>query len=182
MKNIIATICIAAAAVAGAEMKVAVVSLEVLIKNHPNHETNRTLVKSTADDYRKKMETYQEQAKALMDEGKKFQSDWQNPMLSASSKADLQKKLEGIQRKLFAAQQDMRAQDQRYQDELADLQQRLFKIEKKDVEDKIAEFAKAGGYDMIVDVAACGFVKPEHDVTDAVLAKMGVDPSKKKTE
>ena len=142
MKRMVMGLCVAAALVAGAEMKFATVNLETLVKNHPNHESNRTLVKSTADDYRKKMEARQEQAKALVEEGKKLQSDWQNPMLSAAAKADLQKKLDGIQRKLFAAQQEMRADDQHYQEELADLQQRLFKIEKKDIEAKIAAFAK----------------------------------------
>ena len=100
-------------------------------------------------------------------------------MLSDSAKAELQKKLDGIQRKLFAAQQEMRAEDQHYQEELADLQQRLFKIEKKDIEAKIAAFAKEKGYDMIFDAAACGFSKPELDVTDAVLKVMGVDTPKK---
>ena len=179
MKRIAIGVCLLAAMVAGAEMKFATVNLETLIKNHPNHESNRTLVKSTADDYRKKMETRQEEAKALVEEGKKLQSDWQNPMLSAAAKADLQKKLDGIQRKLFALQQEMRADDQHYQEELADLQQRLFKIEKTDVEAKIAAFAKEQGYDMIFDVAACGFAKPEMDVTGAILKLMGIDKSKK---
>ena len=178
MKKIVVGMCLFAAVAASAEMKVATVNLETLVKNHPSHESNRTLVKSTADDYRKKMESRQDDVKALVEEGKKLQSDWQNPMLSASAKADLQKKLDGIQRKLFAAQQDMRADDQRYQEELADLQQRLFKIEKKDVEEKIAAYAKEMEYDLIIDVAACGFSKPELDVTDAVLKKMGVDKPK----
>lgn len=177
-KAMIAGLCMAAAMAASAEMKFGTVSLEVLIKNHPNHESNRTLVKSTADDYRKKMEARQEQAKALMEEAKKIQTDWQNPMLSASAKSDLQRKIEGIQRKFYSAQQEMRAEDQHCQEELSDLQQRLFKIEKKDIEAKIAEFAKEQGYDMIVDVAACGFSKPELDVTEGVLKKMGVDKPK----
>jgi len=84
-KAMIAGLCMAAALVASAEMKVGTVNLETLIKNHPNHESNRTLVKSTADDYRQKMESRQEQVKALMEEGKKIQSDYQNPMLSASA-------------------------------------------------------------------------------------------------
>lgn len=179
MKKLIACTCIALAMIAGAEMKLGVVSLEVLIKNHPSHASNKTLVKSTADDYRKKMETHQEQMKSLMEEGAKVQSDSRNPMLSAGAKADLQKKWEGIQRKAYAAQQEMRADDQRFQEELADLQQRLFKIEKRDVEAKIGEFAKSEGYDLIVDIAACGFAKPELEVTDAVLKRMGIDPAKK---
>ena len=178
MKRMIMGLCVAAGLVAGAEMKFATVNLETLVKNHPNHESNRTLVKSTADDYRKKMEARQEQAKALVEEGKKLQSDWQNPMLSAAAKADLQKKLDGIQRKLFTVQQEMRADDQHYQEELADLQQRLFKIEKKDIESKIAAFAKEQGYDLIFDVAACGFSRPELDVTGAILKEMGVEKPK----
>jgi len=178
MKRIVVCACVVAAAVAMADMKLGTVNLETLIKNHPSHDSNRTLVKSTADDYRQKMEARQEQAKALMEEGKKIQSDYQNPMLSAAAKADLQKKMEGLQRKLYAAQQEMRAEDQHYQEELAELQQRLFKIEKKEVEEKIAAFAKDQGYDMIVDVAACGFSKPELDVTEAVLKAMGVEKPK----
>ena len=177
-KAMIVGLCMAAALVASAEMKVGTVNLETLIKNHPNHESNRTLVKSTADDYRKKMEARQEQAKALMEEGKKIQSDYQNPMLSAAAKTDLQKKMDGLQRKLYALQQEMRADDQHYQEELADLQQRLFKIEKKDVEAKITEFAQEQGYDLVVDVAACGFSKPDLDVTEAILKKMGVEKAK----
>ena len=179
MKKIVFSCVCMAAAVRSAGTKLGVVNLEILIKNHPSHESNRALVKSTADDYRKKMEARQEKAKALVDEGKKIQSDWQNPMLSAVAKADLQKKLEEVQRKLFAIQQELRTEDQRCQEELADLQQRLFKIEKADVETKLAEFAKDEGYDLIVDAAACGFVKPDMNVTDAVLKKMGVKEPKK---
>ena len=151
MKKIVFSCVCMAAAVVSAGTKLGVVNLEILIKNHPSHESNRALVKSTADDYRKKMEARQEKAKALVDEGKKIQSDWQNPMLSAVAKADLQKKLEDVQRKLFTIQQELRTEDQRCQEELADLQQRLFKIEKTDVETKLAEFAKDEGYDLIVD-------------------------------
>ena len=136
-------------------------------------------MKSTADDYRKKMEARQDKIKALVEEGKKLQSDWQNPMLSATAKSDIQKKLEDVQRRMYAVQQEMRAEDQRCQEELADLQQRLFKIEKADVEKCLAEFAKEKGYDIIVDVAACGYSRPELDVTGEVLKKMGVKNPKK---
>ena len=85
MKKLIACTCIALAMVAGAEVKLGVVNLEVLIKNHPSHASNKTLVKSTADDYRKKMETHQEQMKSLMEEGAKVQSDSSNPMLRAGA-------------------------------------------------------------------------------------------------
>ena len=44
---------------------------------------------------------------------------------------------------------------------------------------KLAEFAKESGYDMILDQAACGYVKPTFDVTDLILKKMGVKTPKK---
>ena len=179
MKKILFSCLCMVTVVATATVKMGTVNLETLIKNHPSHESNRTLVKSTADDYRKKMDARQEKIKALVEEGKKHQSDWQNPMLSAVAKADLQKKLEDVQRRMYAIQQEMRAEDQRCQEELADLQQRLFKIEKKDVETRISEFAKEEGYDLIVDIAACGFAKLELDVTDKILKKMGVKNPKK---
>ena len=59
--------------------------------------------------------------------------------------------METIQQKLFSLQQEMRADDQHYQNELADLQQRLFKIEKTEVEKKINEFAAESKFDLIVD-------------------------------
>ena len=65
------------------------------------------------------------------------------------------------------------------QEDLADLQQRLFKIEKKDVEQNIAKFAKDEDYDLIIDEAACGFAKSGLNVTDAILKKMGVEKPKK---
>ena len=177
-KIVFSCACMAAVAVSAA-VKMGTVNLETLIKNHSGHESNRTLVKSTADDYRKKMEARQDKIKALVEEGKKLQSDWQNPMLSATAKSDIQKKLEDVQRRMYAVQQEMRAEDQRCQEELADLQQRLFKIEKADVEKCLAEFAKEKGYDIIVDVAACGYSRPELDVTGEVLKKMGVKNPKK---
>jgi Skp family chaperone for outer membrane proteins len=180
MKKIIAGICVAGAMAVTAGTKIAVVNLETLVKNHPSHESNRALVKTTAEDYRKKMEAKQEQLKKLVEEGKKLQSDWQNPILSAAGKSELQKKMETIQQKLFAGQQEMRADDQHYQNELADLQQRLFKIEKTEVEKQIREYAKAEGFDLVVDAAACGFAASKLDVTDAILKKMGVDPKKNK--
>lgn len=179
MKKVFFSCVCMAAAIASASVRIGTVNLEILIKNHPSHESNRKLVKSTADDYRKKMESRQNSLKSLVEEGKKYQSDWQNPMLSASAKADIQGKIEGVQRKMYAIQQEMRSEDQRYQEELSDLQQRLFKIEKKDVEVQLAEFAKSEKYDLIVDIAACGFSKPELDVTDAVLKRMGVENPKK---
>lgn len=169
--------CMAALAVS-AEMKIATVDMVRLVRMHPSHETNRTLIKTTDKDYKTKLEARQEAIKTLADEGKKAQDDLQNPMLSPAAKADAQKKLEDVQRRFLVAQQDLRTAAQHFQNELADLETRLLKLETEDVRAKIAAFAKDKGFDLIVDQAALGYAKEALDVTDAVLASMGVESKK----
>ena len=60
MKKIVFSCVCMAAVAASAGMKLGAVNLEILIKNLPSHESTRALVKSTADDYRNKMEARQE--------------------------------------------------------------------------------------------------------------------------
>ena len=112
MKKIVLSMVLAVAAVCAAEMKIATVNMVDLVRLHPNHESNRALVKSTDKDYKAKLERQQEAAKTIADEGKKVQADLMNPMFSQSAKADAQKKLEDVQRRFLAAQQELRASAQ----------------------------------------------------------------------
>ena len=109
MKKMMMALALAAAMGASAELKVGTVNMVDLVRLHPNHESNRALVKSTDKDYKAKLERQQEAAKTIADEGKKVQADLMNPMFSQSAKADAQKKLEDVQRRFLAAQQELRA-------------------------------------------------------------------------
>ena len=180
MKRLIACVCVAAAMAASAELKLGTVNLETLIKNHPSHESNRTLVKSTADDYRTKMEARQVQAKALMEEAKKIHSDSQNPMLSASAKAEAQKKLDGMQQKVNAARQDLIRSEQSYRETMNDLETRLLKMETSDIRAKIAAYAKEKKLDLVIDSTMAAYAADALDVTDDILRAMKVDPAKRK--
>ncbi len=180
MKKILMGIALAAAVCASADMKIGTVNMVDVVRLHPNHESNKALVKSTDKDYKAKLDRQQESAKAIADEGKKVQADLMNPMLSASAKAEAQKKLEDVQRRFLAAQQELRSAAQHYQGELTDLETRLLKIETEDIRAKINAYAKANGYDIIADSTMLAFSRESIDVTDEILKAMNVDPAKRK--
>ena len=179
MKKIVLSMVLAVAAVCAAEMKIATVNMVDLVRLHPNHESNRALVKSTDKDYKAKLERQQEAAKTIADEGKKVQAELMNPMFSQSAKADAQMKLEDVQRRFLAAQQELRASAQHFQNELTDLETRLLKLETEDIRAKINAFAKANGYDIIADSTMLAFSKDSLDVTDEILKALKVDPAKR---
>ncbi len=180
MKKILMGIALAAAVCASADMKIGTVNMVDLVRLHPNHESNKALVKSTDKDYKAKLDRQQESAKAIADEGKKVQADLMNPMLSASAKTEAQKKLEDVQRRFLAAQQELRSAAQHYQGELTDLETRLLKIETEDIRAKINAYAKANDYDIIADSTMLAFSRESIDVTDEILKAMNVDPAKRK--
>ena len=180
MKKIILGMALAATMCAAAELKVGTVNMLDLVRLHPNHESNKALVKSTDSDFKSKLEKMQEEGKAIAEEGKKLQADLMNPMFSASAKADAQKKMEDVQRRFLAAQQDLRNAAQHFQSELADLETRLLKIETDEIREKINAYAKAKKFDIIADSTMLAFSSASLDVTDDILKAMKVDPAKRK--
>ena len=180
MKKVMMMAAVAAAFAATAAMKIGTVNMVDLVRLHPSHESNRTLVKTTDKDYKTKLDAKQDELKEIADEGKKLQSDLQNPMLSASARAEAQKKMEGVQQRFLANQQEMRQMAARYQSDLSELESRLLKIETEEIRAKINAYAKKNGYDIIADSSMLAFSKDSLDVTDDVLKALGVDPAKRK--
>ena len=180
MKKIMMMAAMAAALTVTAEVKIGTVNMVDLVRLHPNHESNRTLVKTTDTEYKAKLDAKQEELKEIADEGKKSQSDLQNPMLSTQARAAAQKKLEGIQKRFLDGQQEMRQMATRFQNDLGELESRLIKLETEDIRAKISAYAKEQGYDFIADGTMLAFAKESYDVTDEILKSMGVDPAKRK--
>jgi len=180
MKKIVLLAAMAAALATVAEMKIGTVNMVDLVRLHPDHEKNRTLVRTTDTDYKVKLDAKQDELKEIADEGKKAQSDLQNPMLSAQARAAAQKKLEGVQQRFLNGQQEMRLMATRFQNDLGELESRLLKIETDDIRAKINAYAKAHGYDLIADGTMLAFSKETYDITDEILKSMGVDPAKRK--
>ena len=180
MKKAIILAAMAAVLTAAAEMKFGTVNMVDLVRLHPDHEKNRTLLKTTDSEYKAKVDAKQDELKEIADEGKKAQEDLQNPMLSASARAEAQKKLEGIQKRFLDGQQELRQMVTRFQSDLSELESRLIKLETEEVRAKIKAYAEANGYDFIADSTILAFAKESYDVTDEILKAMGVDPAKRK--
>ena len=179
-KMVLAVMAAAAAIVASAEMKVGVVDMMALIKNHPNYDSNKELLTSTDKDYQKKLDAIKGEGETLQEEGKKLAEQVRSPMLAAKARADVEKRLSEIQQKLIAIEQRYRSEALRCRQDLQDLEGRLLKTTTEDLRKRLAKFAGEKGYDFVLDKAATPFAKDSYDVTDDMLKAMNVDPSEAK--
>ena len=161
---------------AHADMKIGTVDLMVLIRNHPNYESNKSLLASTDKDYQKKVEVIKDEGEKLQAEGKKLAEQFRNPMLAAKAKTETEKQLMEIQQKLIGIEQRYRAEVSRCRQDLQDLEARLLKATTEDLRKRIAKFAEKTGYDLVLDKTAAPFAKPAFDVTNDMLKELGVDP------
>ena len=176
-KNLIfAAVVLTAAMSASADMKVGVVDLMVLIRNHPNYDSNKELLTSTDKDYKKKLEGIKSEGEALQEEGKKLAEQVRSPILAVKAKADMEKQLMDIQQKLMGIEQRYRSEALRCRQDLQDLEGRLLKTTTDDIRKRIAKFAEDKGYDFVFDKTATPFAKADYDVTDEMLTAMNVDP------
>ena len=65
MKKALFVAVIAAAGAVSAEMKLGVVDMMKLVRNHPSYETNRTLLTSTEKDYKKKLDALKSEVEEI---------------------------------------------------------------------------------------------------------------------
>ena len=180
MKKTAIALAILASLSAFADLKIGTVNMIHLVELHPTHESNKALVKSSNDDFKAKLDEKQDALKAMLDDARKTYDDLQNPMLSASAKADAQKKLDGMQQKVNAARQDLIRSEQNYRETMNDLETRLLKMETSDIRAKISVYAKEKGYDLVIDSTMAAYANDSLDVTDDILRAMKVDPAKRK--
>lgn len=179
MKKIMA---VAAAALAAgtllADVKIGVVDMITLVRNHASYETNKNLLSSTEKDFQKRLDEMRSNLEGIESEGRKLAEEYRNPMLSAAAKSKIEKDVSDVQKRFYAAQQEMREEAVRNQRYLADLEARLLKSQADDLKKRIADYAKKNGFTAIFDKTAALYSVDALDVTDAVLKTMGVDPAK----
>ena len=179
MKRTVIALSIAMCLSAVADLKIGTVNMIHLVELHPTHESNKTLVKSSHDDYKAKLDAKQDELKAMLDEARKVYEDMQNPMLSVTAKTDAQKKLDGMQQKVNAARQDLLRSEQNYRETMNDLETRLLKMETSDIREKITAYAKEKKFDLIIDSTMAAYANDALDVTDDILRALKVDPAKR---
>ena len=178
MKKLILFAALAAATTVFADLKIGTVDMMSLVRNHSSYEPNKKLLAETEKDYTKKLDAMKGELDEIQEEGKSMTEQLRNPLLSQSAKTKLEKDLLDVQNKFIAAQQRIRSEMMRSQQDLQDLEGRLLKATTEDLREKIDTFAKKNKYDLIIDVTAALFAKAELDVTPAILKAMGVDPKK----
>ena len=180
MKKAVFVFAVTLAMAASAELKLGIVDMMLLVKNHPNYDSNKTLLTSTDKDYQKKLEKIKSEGDGIQQEGKKLMEQMRNPMLTAKAKADIEKQLGDIQQKLMGIEQRYRSEAMRSRQDLQDLEARLLRTTTDDLKKRIAKYAAANGYDLIFDSNAAAYATGTLDVTDAMLKDLGVDPKEAK--
>ena len=180
MKKLAFLMMLVAAMAASAEMKVGTVDMMLLVRNHPNYDSNKALLTSTDKDYQKKLEGVKAEGDKLQEEGKKLVEQMRNPMLTAKAKADVERELGDIQQKLIGMEQRYRSEAMRCRQDLQDLEARLLRTTTDDLKKRIARYAAANGYDLIFDSNAAAYATSTLDVTDEMLKNLGVDPKEAK--
>ncbi len=178
MKAII--LALVAAVALNVEAKTGVVDLLVLVRNHPDYESNKDILLSTEKNCNKRIDVIKSEAEELQKEGKKLADEYRNPMLSASAKAKIEADLNQLQQKLYAVQQRFQTETMNARRELQDLEAIMLKKQTESIRKKIKKFAEREGYEFILDKSATCYFKPAVDVTDLMLKELGVDPAKAK--
>lgn len=173
-----ASLLLASAATVFADVKIGTVDMVLLVRNHKNYEDNKRLLTSTETEYKQKLESKKSDLQSIQDEGRKLADELRNPMLSDATKKSLENRLVEIQNRFIKAQQDIRSEAMRSEQDLSELEARLLRFQAQDIKKSIQAFAEGAGYDMILDSSATLYAKESHDVTDGVLKEMGVDPEK----
>ena len=176
MKKIMLAAALAAAVTAFGDLKIGTVDMFILVRNHASYESNKELLKSTEADYRRQLDGIRDEIDRIQEDGKKIAEELKNPLVSQSAKEKAERELAGVQKRFIQAQQRLRDETMRNQQQLSDLESKLLKGQASDLKKKITTFASKNGYDLILDSAAAIFHSKDLDVTDAVLKEMGVDP------
>ena len=180
MKKLMFAVAMMAAMTASAEMKFGTVDLMLLVRNHPNYDSNKALLMSTDKGYQKKLDEIKAEGDKLQSEGKKMMEQARNPMLTAKARAEAEKQLGELQQKLMEIDQRYRAEALRSRQELQTLEGNLLKVTTDNLRERIAKYASAKGYDLILDKSAAAYATSALDVTDELLKDLGVDPAEAK--
>lgn len=181
MKKLVGILSVALSLSAVAELKIGVVDMMLLVRNHPQYESNRTLLTSTEADYKKRLDAMKSDLDSIQDEGRKLADELRSPMLAEAAKKKLENRLVDIQTRYMKQQQTLRSEAMRNQQELQDLEARVLKQQASDLKKRVEDYAKRAGFDMILDASAAIYFAEKFDVTEAILKEMGVDPKKAKT-
>lgn len=160
---------------------VAIVDMEAVLANHPNTPNDRKTLESTLADYTKERDALRADLDRRMADIEKERAEAQNPMLAPAKAEELRQTVEA---KLRTLQDDFRRADAQMQERtrtLQEMERRLINRTTDEIEAHIATYAKEKGLDLVLYKNAAAFVKPDLDITNAIITRCGGTPPKQDT-
>jgi Skp family chaperone for outer membrane proteins len=165
-----------AAGVMLAAEKIAVVNMVDLVRYHPSRERDRKLMEETEKEFQSKLDKQRDRFEELRSDYEKVVKEARSPALNETARAEAEDKAMKHREVLAQADRDLRAEMQKLQGELGDLDSRLLRQVTSDIRDVITKFAEEKKFDAVLDSTTMAFFNARLDVTDDVLKRMGVDP------
>ena len=181
-KLMILSIAVALATAASAAGKIGVVDMMTLVRNHKSYDSNKELLVKTDKEYQDKLDAMKSDLDEIQKEGTKLAEEIRSPMVSQSKKTELEEKIMKVQAKFLAAQQEIRKEAMRTQQDLASLEARMLRTQTEDIRATIAKYADKNGFDLVVDASAALYAAKSYVITDEILKAMGVDPKQAKAK
>ena len=164
---------------------IAVVDMEKILEAHPNTPNDKKLLETTLDEYSKERDALRKVLEEKQAALEKMVKNAQNPMLAPAKAAELKKSCEAAYQELEKARDSAEMQMQQRSRELSDLERRLIKRTTEEVNEQIAAYAKAQGYDAVIYKNVVPYVAAELDITQTVIELCGgkvAKPAKKAAE
>jgi len=169
-----------AATMVMAQEKTAVVNMVDLVRFHPSRERDRKLMQDTEKEYQTKLDKQRDRFEQLRDEYEKAVKEARNPALNDKARAEAEDKAMKHRDVLAEADRDLRAEMQKLQRELGDLDARLLRQVTGDIRSVLTKYAQEAKFSAIFDGTTMAYFDPKLEVTDEVLKRMGVDPKVRK--
>jgi len=178
-----ATVFLAAALAAAslmAQEKTAVINMVDLVRFHPSRERDRKLMQDTEKEFQSKLDKQRDRFEELRNDYDKAIKEARNPALNDKAKAEAEALVIKHRDVLAEAEKDLRAEMQKLQRDLSDLDTRLLRQVTGDIREILTKYAQESKYTVILDGTTLPYYDAKLDVTDEVLKRMGVDPKVRK--
>ena len=186
MKRVVMVLAVVmAAGVLVAAEKSAVVNMVDLVRFHPSRERDRKLMEETEKEFQAKLDKQRDRFEELRTDYEKLVKEARNPALNDKARSVAEDKALKHREVLTQADRDLRAEMQKLQGELGDLDARLLRQVTGDIRSVITKYSQEKKFDVVLDSTTMAYFNPKLEITDDVLTRMGVDPKvrtkKKKT-
>lgn len=156
--------------------KTAVVNMVDLVRFHPSRERDRKLMEETEKEFQAKLDKQRDRFEELRGGYEKLVKEARNPALNAKARSDAEDKAMKHREVLTQADRDLRAEMQKLQGELGDLDARLLRQVTGDIRSVITKYCQEKKFDVVLDSTTMAYFNSKLEITDDVLTRMGVDP------